>query len=145
MIYVIVSFFLISWVIPYSETTIDPEIKPYYDEYQNIVDQYCTKNQYHSENFKLVFDDNNTLGKGEIGICQPFPNAFKISLNRKYWNRASDVSRFSLVVHENSHCMFEIPHFESPTHYMYYADVYLPKEVIIYQLKEILKYKCQKD
>ncbi len=146
MIYFIISFFLVSWVVPYSEITIDPEIKPYYNEYIEIVKQYCTYEQYHRYNFKIIFDNNNhILNKGEIGICQPFPNAYKISLSKKYWDNVSDLKRFSLLIHEASHCDFDVPHFVSPTHYMYYADTYIPKELMISQLKEILKYKCKQD
>ena len=65
--------------------------------------------QIHSKGIiKIEFDD---LPGREIGFCQIYPNAFKISVDRIYWNAVNDTDRFSLLVHELCHCEFDIPHY----------------------------------
>ena len=142
MVYFLSFFFLINWWSPYLKTNIDPKLEPYYNEYIGIVKQYCKDNQYNHPDFKLVF---GKMRRNEIGYCQISPNSFKIIIDKKYFKEANEDHRFSTIAHEFSHCNFEIPHFNSPQHYMYYADTNIPKAMVIYQLKEILKYKCNKD
>lgn len=140
MIYILSLFFIWTWYRPYDKTVIDPILKPYYLEYKKIVDEYCTSDQYITQDFKLVFDE---IKPKYQGICNNFPNAFKITVNKRSWNYIDEDMKFALIAHEFSHCQFEVPHFENPFHYMYYAATPLSKSEVISQLKEILIYKCK--
>lgn len=139
MIYFITFLFISFFYIPYNNTEIDPILKPYYNEYMDLVNEYCVVEQYNNVKFKLVFGD---LTGDQIGVCETFPNSFKITIDRDAWNSYSPDSRFQLEIHELLHCTMGIQHSNDPTSIMYYSIYFVSKENAIKQLRSILKNRC---
>lgn len=139
-VYLLLLVYLITSNLPYKATTIDPVFVNYYTEFETIVKQYCTEDQYFHPNCKIEFHE---FVKNEIGMCLGKPNKYTIWIKKKYWDEGSDNEKFSLLIHELSHCELDLDHDPDPNNYMYFDDrIVNSKEIVIEQLKTYLKKKC---
>lgn len=137
--------FIFALIVPFKETVISEEFKPYYNDFVIIVKEHCTEDQYFHPNFKIEFQK---LYGSFIGECLLRPDRFIIYIDFGYWNRPSFIQedkRYSLIVHEALHCHFNEPHSNDPNNIMYYSDAIInDKKTINQQLIEILKRHCNK-
>lgn len=78
---------------------IDPELKPYVDDYFNL-----------SKRYNLEFKGSVSMGfkkidrEPVIGTCYISSGFREIEIDKPYWDRASFIQRKALVFHELTHC-----------------------------------------
>lgn len=128
-------------VIPY--TVIDPELAPYDQEFQTILNKYCAPNKYIRPWQKTIyFDDlhNNNL----IAHCLTNGyTTFKIVYNKYNWDRNTIDEKYSFMMHELTHCYFNENHSPDPAHYMYAYNNNLSINTIKFQVEELIKHRCK--
>lgn len=141
VVYILSLFFIFSYYIPYSETSIEEDVRPYYNEYVSLRDFYCNDKQYFEPKFQIVY---NELYGDVIGLCQVRPNSFKISIRKSYWDKMIEVDKLNLLAHELTHCWFSEPHTKDPSNFMAEYQIHIPKDELYKQFKTYLKTKCKK-
>lgn len=143
MIYAFIFGFVFAVIAPFKQTYVGKDFQPYYNEFMEIVKEYCSEDQYFHPNFKIEF---HRLPGKEIGSCLTRPDRFIIYIDLDYWNTPvsnSEEKRYSLMFHELSHCILDLDHSDDPENYMYYSDYHIgSKEEVNEQLKVYLKEVC---
>lgn len=123
---------------------VNPKIEPYYKEFFSYVYPQCRKDQINYPK-QTVIDFGSMPDSDDIGYCVLLKGVrFKITLNKKYFDKATEEQRFILVAHELTHCVFLRDHSASPFHYMYWRETGVRKNDAIYQLQEIINHDCKK-
>jgi hypothetical protein len=119
----------------------DPELEKFFNKNLNIINHYCTKDQY-----RLPFMSSVTFGKmeipGAIAYCEPKINGFKLVFDERYWNRLSNINKTQLMFHEMAHCMFNEDHRDDPNHFMYYSMNDIDALFLAMQVHQYLAVKC---
>lgn len=105
---------------------VDPELKPYVDEF----DQETSARSY----VNMVFEENVTgkTGKTVAGVCRYSGNIFipnTVAINKGYWDTIPVPMRKSLVWHELGHCVLGLDHNEDLTPEGYPASVMYPSVI----------------
>jgi len=128
------------------EVSIDPELKWYYNQFMIRLKQHCNEYQYFSPpKISIQFGERKTNDKREIGVCELGKNDFEIVINKTYWDDASPDNRYSLMMHELTHCILQIIR-HSPSAYSYMApeiNENLPIKVIQKQMESIMEKVCK--
>lgn len=121
--------------------SIDPRLQPYADWYERRESQVCNQNQLnHPNQAWVVFDD---LEYPMIGYCSSYGFGYIISIDRKFWEQASEEDRLSLYVHETSHCVLKKQHSNDPYNYMYPSLATNSESILELQLLKDLREHCQ--
>lgn len=142
MFYLFLTALFIGLITPFPNTQIDPELKPYHDEVMVYVKKYCKDDEYFNKHYKIEFQNFND--KKIAGYCLKRVNRFTIQISRYYWDNSTEEEKFSLIVHEDLHCLFGIMHVDDPNDIMYYSDSIInTKDVVIKQLINHLKKVCK--
>lgn len=113
------SFFIAIKVFVFSREK-DPELMIYFNKNLNIINHYCTKEQYKYPFMTSVVFDKMEIA-GAIAYCDVKLNGFKLAFDRHYWDNLSDLNKTQLMLHEMAHCMFDEEHRNDPAHFMYPA------------------------
>jgi hypothetical protein len=132
VISVIVNFFPIE--------KIDPQLKPYYDQFNEIALQTCPIIKLNHPKHRIIKMDN--LDLGVMGLCQIYSSGYILSIDKGYWKRDGEDVRFSTFMHEILHCALFIEHSRDPKNLMYPTENYITKEETIRQVIKIIKNKC---
>lgn len=127
---------------------IEPELKPFVTRYHSLVDSVCPKNYFRDPvRVSIKFDD--IKDSNVIGLCKITYNSAKIYIDRSFWNTYSFNERYSLIMHEMTHCFMTknllagFPfHQDDPLHYMYAYNVDIPVKWVDEQLLEAARSKC---
>lgn len=119
----------------------DPELAVTFNKNLNIINHYCTKEQY-----RLPFMSSVTFGKmqipGAIAYCEPKINGFKLVFDKRYWDTLSELNKTQLMFHEMAHCMFDEEHRDDPNHFMYYSMNEIDGLYLAMQVHQYLTNKC---
>lgn len=105
---------------------VDPELKPYVDEFDQETGARSHVN--------MVFEENVIGKNGKIvaGVCRYSGNVFTpntVSINKNYWGTIPVPMRKSLVWHELGHCVLDLDHNEDLTPEGYPASVMYPSVI----------------
>lgn len=120
---------------------IDSELIGYNNFFINELQIYCNPDQYFYPR-KTVIKIANSSAK-EVGICRMGLLRFEIVFNKQYWNDLDEDTRFSTAMHEFLHCYMKYgKHSKDPDHFMYFMENNLKKEIVVKQLREMLKEEC---
>lgn len=139
-LYVTLIIYILYTIKPYASSEIDKLILPHYQEFMSLLETECTEDQYFHPNFKMQIKE---LEDDAIGVCIIRPKSFTIYLDKQFWEKSEELDRFQVVAHELIHCMFYQDHVEDKKHFMAPNFVYIPKEVLYKQIKDMLKDKCR--
>lgn len=120
---------------------IDNELGPYVSNYLDLVKEECPRVSLPRQ----VIIKFSKLPSGVMAWCVPRPAGFKIEINEETWGFETVEGRYSLVVHELSHCVLGLPHSQDEYNYMYYNDKNdLHPEIVDIQLRKDAKDFCKK-
>ena len=123
---------------------IDNELIPYEKEFFDLIHTVCKPGEYINPNkssIKIV----DKLPDPAIGRCFRSPLYAKIEFDKIFWESANENHRFSLVMHEMSHCYLWTDHVEDPWNYMSaYDGPELDKKTVSYQLIQDADKICRK-
>jgi hypothetical protein len=139
IVYIVLCLSIVSKAIPY--TSVAPELADYNNTYQQMLKNYCKDTQY----FNPLQKDIN-FGDIEdrviIAKCGRSLIGFRVVVDRKHWERAEPNERFSTMMHELSHCYLGVDHSPDPGNFMYAYENYLPIDVVLIQLRDLLIDHC---
>ena len=122
--------------------SIDPQLKPYYNEYLLLAKLYCNEKDLNIPR-RISIQLSDWMEEGTLGFCIQYPTmSYFIRIQETYWNKANEAQRYQVIVHELSHCVMREGHSDDPHSYMYYAINDLSIEETNRQLVDFLSKKC---
>lgn len=90
---------------------INPEIKPYVEEFVHASKGKITKSHIENLSMELVNMRSDNYFKRSVGICWWTLNGNReIEINSSSWRWRTDKSRMSLIFHELGHCVYHRVH-----------------------------------
>jgi len=119
---------------------IDPELKPYYEEYVSDRNVICKEsNKFANITIKIVDD----LPKFKIGECRPFASSYIIKINKEYWKMASEPDKYQVMMHELTHCDMKLyRHVNSDFHYMAPYHIAQSRMLTRWQMLHLMNFLC---
>ena len=137
--FVISTSYLINFYYP--RHSINEKIRPYANEFLSVVQEHCSVYQYHGLDGGVI--EFSKLESPKIGICYNHITFYNVKIDEAYFNVSTEKTRFQLIAHELSHCMFGIDHIIDYNHYMNpVLNEDLEKDVVKKQVAEILIKRC---
>jgi len=132
--------FVFTFIFAVPSHYVDPELKPYVDDYMALLDQTCPGKVRYNNQFIVV---KTKLDEKYIGMCTNLLDYRKIEVDTAFWNQADEYERRQLMYHELAHCVLNKKHVEGFDNYMYYRknDVlpYLLESQVVLDMKEWCK------
>lgn len=126
------------------------ELLNYYIEYKEMFESVCARddvNRLMPDKAIIKFaptSDPNQKGRA-IGVCTTYDTGdWVIRIDPEFYKTASNEDRYSVVMHELTHCVLHMDHSSDQGNYMYWSLQHLPKETIIKQMKADMKAHCAK-
>lgn len=121
---------------------INPELKPYYNNFMATAKQYCPEKDLNIP-VKMDIDISDKVDAGILGYCVQYKHMFYyISINKSFWDQSPISDRYQVMMHELTHCVMGEGHSEDPDSYMYYSINYLTTEETEQQLTDFFNEKC---
>jgi hypothetical protein len=117
---------------------VDPSLALHYKEFMDVVQSDCPSLQLPNQ---LTIETGN-LTDDNIGVCVVFSFRKHITIDNFYWNTSNEQTKRQLLFHELTHCVLNINHIESDSHYMNPYIIEIPNEELYKQLKETVKGVC---
>lgn len=105
---------------------INPELKPYFDDYMIMVQNHCNSSQYYYPDDTGIFiedisqapDYKEDSDPRTIGQCGYTNTLFHIYIDTKFFKTATVLEKKTVMFHELRHCMFHIDqHNKDPNSY----------------------------
>lgn len=111
---------LYSWLVllvaysyfPFGTSSI--ELLKYQKDFVSLTKPYCAKIET-PPRFLIKF---GKLSDSEIGVCKVFLFRKEITIDKEYWDKASQGIKKQLVYHELTHCILNIHHVDDFFNYM---------------------------
>jgi hypothetical protein len=139
----LIAFLLSFYYVFFPYKDIDPEIKPYVDDFHVKLWERCNEEQYYSTHqISIKFGGtDNVFTEGAIGWCAKKPLGFDIVIDRDFWDKVPSTSKRTLIYHELLHCYLGYDHVENTI--LNDSFIYYPDHIVEEQLTFFIEQKCK--
>lgn len=125
-------------------SSVEPTLQHYVSDYYNLVDKYCSPEQYNSSGFYEVGFIILPPSDNTIAYCEQHFMGYEIQVNTTIWNTLVEFERRQLMYHELAHCVIYKHHVQDPGNYMYPFFIALPYDKYFPGVVKDIRDRCQK-
>lgn len=134
-------FLIISLILSIPYKRINPDLKQYNDQFQDLLKLNCKKNL---NRFKRqIIITFMELRYPTVGLCIHGVTNIMIFIDPVAWNKYPEMERYQLFMHEATHCYLGLTHKQDVLHYMNSFLVPLSYEDVNNQLVDSIKEVCK--